>query len=241
VLVQPSVYGTDNACLLQALRELGPGRARGVAVVDLDRVRGSRLLALHEAGVRGLRLNLEVRGEADAASARKRIAQAKCVADLPGWSLQVYARAELLVRLDAELAGFPCPVVLDHFAGLCDPEAEPASVERLLALAREPGMFVKASAPYKIAARGGPGFAAAARLAHRFHAAAPTRVLWGSDWPHTAGAARASNPAAIEPFQDIDDAAALAQITAALPDEAARAQLLVRNPEPLYGFEPVPA
>ncbi len=33
VLVQPSVYGADHACLLDALRRLGP-RAKGVGVID---------------------------------------------------------------------------------------------------------------------------------------------------------------------------------------------------------------
>lgn len=33
LIVQPSVYGTDNSCTLDALRRLGP-RARGVAVTD---------------------------------------------------------------------------------------------------------------------------------------------------------------------------------------------------------------
>src|SRR5262249_3491764 len=34
VIVQPSVYGVDNACTLDAMKKLGPARARGVAVID---------------------------------------------------------------------------------------------------------------------------------------------------------------------------------------------------------------
>jgi predicted TIM-barrel fold metal-dependent hydrolase len=34
VIVQPSVYGVDNACTLDAIKKLGPARARGVAVID---------------------------------------------------------------------------------------------------------------------------------------------------------------------------------------------------------------
>src|SRR5205085_6732177 len=60
VLVQPSVYGVDNDCMLDALHALGTDRARGVAVVDLATVSDTRLRALHAAGVRGARLNLRV-------------------------------------------------------------------------------------------------------------------------------------------------------------------------------------
>src|SRR6266542_4751827 len=35
VVVQPSVYGTDNACTLDAVRQLG-SRARAVAVIDVQ-------------------------------------------------------------------------------------------------------------------------------------------------------------------------------------------------------------
>ena len=33
VIVQPSIYGVDNSCTLDALRQLG-ARSRGVAVID---------------------------------------------------------------------------------------------------------------------------------------------------------------------------------------------------------------
>src|SRR5205807_8268452 len=34
VIVQPSVYGIDNACALDAMKKLGPVRARGLAPID---------------------------------------------------------------------------------------------------------------------------------------------------------------------------------------------------------------
>lgn len=236
VLVQPSVYGTDNACLLAALRALGPRRARGIAVVDLERVQRADLLQLHAAGVRGLRLNLEVRGEADPAAARALIARASRVASLPGWHLQVFARAELLVAVGGELAAFPAPVVLDHFGGLRQPQRQLALAQGLLALVRSESIYMKASAPYKLAAGTQGGFAAAAALARAFHDAAPARLLWGSDWPHTGGGAGRGDPSAVEPFRAIDDATALAELGAALPGEPALRQLLVGNPARLYGF-----
>src|SRR5438105_12143516 len=58
VIVQPSVYGIDNACTLDAMKKLGQGRARGVAVIDKT-IRQGQLDELAAAGIRGVRLNFE--------------------------------------------------------------------------------------------------------------------------------------------------------------------------------------
>src|SRR4030095_12544108 len=60
VIIQPSVYGTDNACTLDALQQLGP-RARAVAVVDAN-ISDAALDALHRQGGRGLRINVGTAG-----------------------------------------------------------------------------------------------------------------------------------------------------------------------------------
>src|SRR4051812_24341414 len=61
VLVQPSIYGTDNRAMLDALA-LDPQRLRGVAVVPFD-VPASEIEALHARGVRGVRCNIVDRKE----------------------------------------------------------------------------------------------------------------------------------------------------------------------------------
>lgn len=75
VLVQPSVYGTDNSCLLHALKSLGPTVARGIAVVDQLTSPGT-LYELKSAGVVGIRLNLASVG-ANIKQARDELAFAK--------------------------------------------------------------------------------------------------------------------------------------------------------------------
>lgn len=55
VLVQPSSYGADNRCLLDALKSFGPV-ARGEAVVT-DSVSDAELDWLAAAGVTGIRFN----------------------------------------------------------------------------------------------------------------------------------------------------------------------------------------
>jgi 2-pyrone-4,6-dicarboxylate lactonase len=236
VLVQPSVYGIDNACMLDALAAYGPDKARGVAVVDLASIDDDALRVLHEAGVRSARLNLHVSG-GGVAAARQQVEQARRLRALPGWSLQVHASLDLVVALLEDFRSLEVPVVLDHYAGglLPDPASEDF-LARLLAELWRGHLYVKLSAPYRLWAGAGPDHAA--RLAREFHAAAPDRILWGSDWPHTGGSGhRVGAKDAIEPFRDIRNDQVLRELLACLPDEDARHRLLVRNPAALYGFE----
>ena len=88
VIVQPSVYGADNSCTLDGMRRLGPERARGVAVIDA-KTTAAALKQMHEAGIRGVRVNLETGGVSDPALSRRNLAAAlKRVAPL-GWHVQV--------------------------------------------------------------------------------------------------------------------------------------------------------
>lgn len=234
VLVQPSVYGTDNACLLDALQVLGPARARGIAVLDLAAASAPQLQQLHQGGVRGVRLNLQVGGDG-LARARQQVQDARRLRTLPGWSLQVHAGLDLVVALREDLRELAVPVVLDHFAGGLQPGGD-GLLGRLLAELQHGHLYVKLSAPYRLWAGAGPG--QAARLAREFHAAAPDRILWGSDWPHTGGSGqRGGDPLAVEPFRTVDNGPVLRDLLACLPDDDARQRLLVRNPAALYGFD----
>ena len=56
VVVQPTAYGKDNRCTLEAIAQLGEG-ARGIAVVDTT-VSESELERLTRAGIRGVRFRM---------------------------------------------------------------------------------------------------------------------------------------------------------------------------------------
>lgn len=237
VLVQPSVYGTDNACLLDALAQRGADTARGVAVLDPAVAQDAHLDRLHAAGVRGLRLNLQVSG-GDLQAVRQQLTATARLAQGPGWHVQVHAPLAVHVALLPDYEALDLPVVLDHFAGGLTASADS---ERLLGelLAALPGLplHIKLSAAYRL----WPGCDASV-LARRFHAAAPERVVWGTDWPHTGGSGgQDRKPQDIEPFRTIDNPQALAQLLSALGSERAACQLLVDNPERLYGFQPTQA
>jgi predicted TIM-barrel fold metal-dependent hydrolase len=238
VLVQPSVYGTDNRCLLDALKTLGPQRARGVAVVDLAQTSVASLAPLHAAGVRGARVNLKVQGETSLAAARAALRGAERLAEMPGWSLHLHAELALITTLADELNRLPVPVVLDHHAG-ARADTDAAQLAPLLALLRQGRCYVKLSAAYRASALG-PPHADLQQLTLQLLAAAPDRLLWGSDWPHTAGSgSRGNSIERIEPFRDEDAGLALDTLHGWL-GEAAWQRLWVETPARLYGFPPLP-
>ena len=239
VVVQPSPYGDDNRCTLDALRRLG-GRARGVAVLGADTPEAA-LRRMHAAGVRGARVNLETAGEHDPAAAGRRLrAVAARVAPF-GWHVQVYAALPLLAAMGAVLRDLPVPLVVDHYglARAADGPEQPG-LEVLLGLLRDGRAYVKLSAPHRISAA--PGMEDAAPIARALAGANPDRAVWGSDWPHPGalpGAAR--DPGRIERFHSVDDGLALRRLAAWLDDAALLRRVLVDNPARLYGFPDAPA
>ncbi|WP_254923940.1 amidohydrolase family protein [Bordetella genomosp. 4] len=233
VIVQPSVYGTDNACMLDGLRDLD-GAGRGVAVLD-DSADDAQLRDFHSLGVRGLRLNLESVGSRDTQRMRDDLqAWARRVAPLD-WHLQVYASLDVIAEVVPILQTLPVPVVLDHFAGvpagaaLTDPR-----VQTVLRLVASGAAYVKLSAPYRIDPSGTAGEAVAG-LAAAFIGANPDRMLWASDWPHT-NREPGKSPLEVSAYRHIGSPRLAQEINAWLSDEALRARVLVENPARLYGF-----
>lgn len=217
VLVQPSTYGFDNSLQLAALRAAGPARARMVAVVRPDAPL-AELRALGGQGVVGARANL-VQGipltPADVAPLARRLAAV-------GWHLQVFADAAAIAALGPVLRAAPCPVVFDHFGQLplAGWAAHPAWGV-VMDLLQEGRGWVKLSSPYSLD-QADP--AAVGDLARALVAAAPERLVWGTNWPH---------PNATTPP---DDAALLDLLADWAPEPATRQRILVENPAALYGF-----
>lgn len=218
VLVQPSVYGTDNALLLRALVQT-PGRHRGVVVLDED-IDDDALQAMHAAGVRGVRFNrVSPVGKTDDVGARFK-ALAPRLRQL-GWHVQWYVAAEdlpLVARLHAG-SGLDC--VLDHLAGLTAVPAEGTAVASALCTLAELGAWVKLSGWYRLGSSAPyAGLVPVIRLVEGLFGA---RLLWGSDWPHTAFAADAL-PAYASLWQPVVDALG-----------AQAAQALLQRAPAIYG------
>ena len=221
VLVQPSVYGTDNRAMLEAL-ESGGRRFRGVAVCDED-IAESEIAHLHAAGVRGLRVNLLYSRSATLAALA---GLAQRIAPF-GWHLQILVDVSKTPDLAEILAPLSVAVVVDHMGHL--PAAKGAGdpgFQALLALVRGGRSWVKLSGAYRLSSQRTPPYADVAPLARALIAAAPERMLWASDWPH---------PAIAMPMPNDGDLLDLLAEWA--PDEATRRKILVDNPAALYGFE----
>ncbi len=227
MVVQPSPYGTDNSCTLEALRSLG-SRARGVAVIH-DSFSRTDLKKMHASGIRGIRVNLETGGERDPVVAGRAIEGAAAVAAPLGWHVQVYTSLPVLSLLHEAILKLKTVLVVDHF-GL--PRGR-EGFGSLLELVRRGKAYVKLSAPHRFAKE--PDCADAGPLARELAEANPDRLLWGSDWPHPA-VKRSGGPGRVQPFDAIDDARALARLAEWLPDSNLREKILVANPARLYDF-----
>lgn len=237
VLVQPSVYGVDNAALLDALGRLRE-RARGVAVIDLEKANHAALQGMHEKGVRGIRLNLEVSGQRNHDFALTQLKRAEQVVGPLGWAVQVYADVDVIAELSAAIAELKVPVVLDHFAGIKThkKEEQKGAFASVVELVRRGNTYVKLSAPYR-ASRAAPGFDDVGEFALALIRARPDRMVWASDWPHTGSSGnRSGNLDQIEPFRKEDAGRALNQLASWANTPELLHRILVDNPARLYGF-----
>lgn len=220
VLVQVSVYGTDNGLLLDTLWRY-PARFRGVAVTGPS-PRDGELAVLRDAGVVGLRLNL-MHGGGPGLSQLRRYAD---VCRDGGFHLQLYLDGRLLADLRQEISSLNVPVVFDHFGGIpaemaIDPKH--SVVDALTGLLSD-GAWVKLSAPYRVSSLSS-GNADVVSLGRQLLRAAPTRCVWGSDWPHVATDKVIQEDQLLKIVEDIT------------LDQNERTAILFDNAKQLYGFE----
>ena len=220
VIVQPSVYGTDNRATLQAVAA-SEGSMRAVVVLP-DDATPDQIAHLHAQGARGARINAL---HAEARERQTIARHAGMLADM-GWHLQMLIDVSKFATLEGFVRSLPVPVVFDHMGhvpiaqGIDAPGFQ--SVRRLMAEGRA---WAKLSAPYRLTAQTHPPYTDIAPFARALIAANPDHCLWGSDWPH--------------PFIPVDmpnDGALLDMLADWAPDPATRNRILVDNPARLYGF-----
>jgi predicted TIM-barrel fold metal-dependent hydrolase len=223
VLVQPSVYGTDNSAMVEALRS-GVFAFRGVAVVDAD-VSDRKLVELHEAGVRGVRINLASETKGLNLEHAPRLAER---IEPMGWHLQFFMDLRKLHDAEAKLGALDIDIVIDHFGHVnaADGVAAPAFQTLLRLLARD-NVWAKLIGPYFLS-KEAPGYPRVTPLARAVVATAPDRVVWGTDWPHPAVSRQGV------PMPNDGDLADL--LLEWIPDEEQRKRVLVDNPARLYRF-----
>lgn len=222
VLVTPSTYGADNRPMLDALAQLG-GQARGVAVIGGGES-DAQLQALHDAGVRGIRLNLSL---GMTSSADQIMPLAARIAPL-GWHLQLLMAPDGLAALAPLLSDLPVPLVFDHMARLAPQDAGVHPAHALVLRLLERGRaWIKLSGGYIVSPRQSIEDPALDALARSYLDANPERVVWGSDWPH------ASASAGMQPMPD--DARQIDRLAEWTGPDGLN-QVLIHNPAALYCF-----
>jgi 2-pyrone-4,6-dicarboxylate lactonase len=226
VFVQPSAYGRDNRCMLDAMREVG-APCRGIVDIDED-VADAELARLHAAGVRGVRVNVSpvkphATGFAATMLARIERLDARC-AEL-GWQLDFLTPGWLTSELMPTLKKLRVEFTLAHMGMFLAREgvAQPG-FQQLLDLLRhgEGRCWVKLTGVYRMSVA--PGFADAAPHARALIEAAPNRIIWGSDYPHLSFDDKVGS---VELFNLLGQWA---------PADAVRRTILVDNPQRLFKF-----
>lgn len=194
VLVQPSIYGNDNSCLLDALKEFGAHRARGVVTFDPETIEHDTLREWHELGVRGARVNLKSVGakvtQEEFDASLRRYAEAIRPLD---WALQLYVSMDVISMLEPIVPSLDVKVCIDHFG---HPDLPPVAerthpvnphdlpgFRALTSLLRQGNTWVKISAPYRI--DDDAQMSGVEPLAKELLHMAPHRTVFATDWPHT--------------------------------------------------------
>ena len=229
VIVQSLLYGADNRCMVDALEALG-ANARGIAVVNAD-VTDTELRQLSAAGVRAIRFLMVPGGTLPWDSVLEVAAHVHEF----GWHLNVQMDGRELPDRAALLRSLPGQLILDHVGMFMAPVLpEHAGFRVLLDLLDSGRVWVKLSAPYAGGKTGPPPYHEVGVLARRLVAAAPQRMLWGSDWPHVFTTSVRKQAAE-------DDAMLLDLLLDWADDETIRRGILVGNPARLFGFADAPA
>jgi len=226
VFTQPSVYGIDNAAILDgaaALNAETPGRARCVVALDMG-FSEKMLEDLEKRAVRGVRLNLDNKGgmpigmdEIPELAARIRPL---------GWHLEFLFPGKDILELMPVFTALKAPISIAHFAyqpataGIAAP-----GFQALLELARRGNTWIKISGANRVSKGDLPPYGDVKPMAHALIAAAPERIMWGTDWPHP-------NKYVVNPNDgDLVDA-----FGDWVTDAAMRRRILVDTPATFYRF-----
>jgi 2-pyrone-4,6-dicarboxylate lactonase len=221
VIVHASCHGADMRVTLDAIARSG-GRYRGTAIID-EGYADADFARMHEGGIRAVRFNFvkHLGGRPDMRFFDRTVARLKEM----GWHLILHLDAGDIVELRPKLEAIPVPMVIDHMGrvkaagGL---EQEPFKL--LLALLMSENTWVKVCGAERVSSLG-PPFTDALPFARALIAAAPERILWGTDWPH---------PNVGKHMPNDGDLVDLFPLMA--PEPELQVKILVDNPARLYGF-----
>jgi predicted TIM-barrel fold metal-dependent hydrolase len=192
VIVQPSIYGNDNSCTLNGLKQLGLKHGRAVIQFDADTTSHEQLQEWHALGVRGVRLNFKsvgakLEGTSLAVMLHK---YAEAIKPL-NWVMELYIEMEdipLLEPIVPDLGDFK--ICIDHYGHPSDSAIATAQssavipgLTSLANLLKLDNIWVKVSAAYRL--HTDPKHPLVQSLARYILRTRPDRCVTATDWPHT--------------------------------------------------------
>jgi predicted TIM-barrel fold metal-dependent hydrolase len=219
VLVQPSMYGTDNRRQLDAAAQMDIP-TRTIVVVPLT-VSDAELTDLYARGARGVRFITTQPGGLPLDQLEHFAARLGAL----GWHIQLMLSPDHLTELAPRLAKLRGPIVIDHIGDVRSALGiDQPAFQALLRLLRGGQCWVKLSAGYHHSNQA-PPYRETIPLVRVLVEARPDRLFWGSDWPH------ANHLGPMPNSTDLFDL-----MLDWVPDEGTRNRILVDNPECFYGF-----
>lgn len=224
VLVQPSVYGTDNTRMLDTLSSNMADKElewRGIAVVDRH-ISDEQLQSMHEVGVRGIRVNLVFAGGVSFDEVRAVADRIKSL----NWHIQFLVDVSKFERLAERLNSLPVPSVVDHMGHMpTSLGTDHPGFKELISLVAEGRTWVKLTGPNRISELDQPPFTDVEPFFQALRSTREDRCVFGTDWPHVK-----------LPGSMPNDGALVDEFLRMVPEESARKAILVDNPENLYQF-----
>lgn len=229
VFVQPSAYGTDNSCMLDAM-EAVPDKSRGIVDIDED-CPDSLLDDLHKRGVRGVRINTSPIAPHNPNRVTELVPRVDKLAQRlagTGWCLEFLGPAWLTEALMPTMKELPVPYIVDHMGMfLARDGVGQEGFQELLRMTESGNCWIKLTGVYRMSQQE-PEFDDSVPYARALGERSPNRLIWGTDFPHLS-------------FDHLDSVSLFNLLAKWFPDESVRNQILVTNPSELFGFEPAEA
>ena len=230
VVIQPSTFGTEDHRILVDVLAKSSGRLRGIACLDPN-APDAQLSELSDAGVVGTRVQDGYPGGIPVERLKE---TADRVADL-GWHVEVWSDLRRhLSWLGDTIADLKTDIVFDHMGNIpSDITTDSSDMQAILELVALPNVWVTLSGSERLFPAGvdrtDPHVVdrhekEMAERARAFQETAPTRTLWGSDWPHVVLA----SPPSVNELSS--------RLSTWFIDQSVRDSITVTNNARRYGF-----
>jgi predicted TIM-barrel fold metal-dependent hydrolase len=225
VFVQPSAYGRNNDCMLDAMRAVGIQKCRGIVDIAQD-APDAEFERLDKIGVRGIRINENPikpfePGYSKTMLSRIQALDARCAGI--GWMLDFLTPGWLTLELLPVMRKLKSLHTVAHMGMfLAKDGPKQAGFQQFVEYLRGGDRcWVKFTGTYRMSVT--PGFTDAAPMARALIETVPDRIIWGSDFPHLS-------------FADKVSSTELFNLLGQWADGPQRRKILVDNPQRLFGF-----